>query len=70
MVGESIPYRYVEKGSSRIRIFIITHADPDLEIVCHVDRVWLEPEPSLWPGPGSTLYIWIIHAKYMELNLI
>ena len=33
--------------------------------------IWLEPEPSLWPGSGSTLKIClIIQANYMELNLI
>ena len=33
--------------------------------------IWLEPEPSLWPGFGSTLNIClIIHVNYMELNLI
>ena len=34
--------------------------------------IWLEaePEPSLWPGSGSTLNIClIIYANYMELNL-
>ena len=31
--------------------------------------IWLEPEPSLWPG--STLNIClIIHENYMELNII
>ena len=37
--------------------------------------IWLEPEPSLWPGSssgsGSTLIIClIIHENYMELNII
>ena len=33
--------------------------------------IWLEPEPSLWPGSGSTLNIClIIHSNYMELDLI
>ena len=33
--------------------------------------IWLEPEPSLRPGSGSTLnFCLIIHANYMELNLI
>ena len=33
--------------------------------------IWLEPEPSLWPGSGSTLNIClIIHENYMELNII
>ena len=33
--------------------------------------IWLEPETSLWPDSGSTLNIClIIHANYMELNLI
>ena len=33
--------------------------------------IWLEPEPSLWPGSGSTLNIClIIHANYIELDLI
>ena len=30
-----------------------------------------EPEPSLWPGSGSTLNIClIIYENYMELNII
>ena len=33
--------------------------------------IWLEPEPSLWPGSGSTLNIClIIHKNYMALNII
>ena len=33
--------------------------------------IWLEPEPSIWPGSGSTLNIClIVHANYMELNFI
>ena len=35
--------------------------------------IWLEPEPepSLWPGSGSTLNIClIIHENYMYLNII
>ena len=33
--------------------------------------IWLEPEPSLWPGSGSTLNIYlIIHENDMELNII
>ena len=35
--------------------------------------IWLEPEPepTLWPGSGSTLNICIIiYANYMELYLI
>ena len=33
--------------------------------------IWLEPEPSLWPGSSSTLKIClIIHENYMELNII
>ena len=33
--------------------------------------IWLEPEPSLWSGSGSTLNIClIIHENYMELNII
>ena len=33
--------------------------------------IWLEPEPSLWPGSGSTLNIClIIHENCMELNII
>ena len=33
--------------------------------------IWLEPEPSLWPGSSSTLNTClIIHANYMELDLI
>ena len=38
-----------------------------------VFRIWLEPEPSLWPssGSGSTLNIYlIIHENWMELNII
>ena len=35
-----------------------------------VSRV-MKPKPSLWPSSGSTLNIClIIHANYMELNLI
>ena len=33
--------------------------------------IWLEPEPSHWPGFGLTLNIcFIIDANYMELDLI
>ena len=38
-----------------------------------VFRIWLEPEPSLWPssGSGSTLNIYlIIHENWMEINII
>ena len=32
--------------------------------------IWLEPEPSLWPGSGSSLnFSLIIHANCMVHNL-
>ena len=31
--------------------------------------IWLEPEPSLWPGSTLNIFL-IIHENYMELNII
>ena len=55
-----------KKGSQRFECMVSSD-----DRLCPYTRIWLEPEPSLWPGSGFNLNISLtIEANYMELDLI
>ena len=72
MLSNSLIYFCVQNnGLIRIRIRICVISRVSKAGAARSRGIWLEPEPSLWPGSGSTLNIClIIHANYIELDLI
>ena len=73
--GRHSQFYHWGRGTTRGMVFC-AHSTPGAHLGRLRPGFWsrsrgIWPEPSLWPGSGSTLNICIIiHENYMELNII